>query len=30
MDEQKKDAQKMEEERTYDLIFICRPEWAPE
>jgi len=25
MDEQKKDAQKMEEERTYDLIFICRP-----
>jgi small subunit ribosomal protein S6 len=25
MDEQKKDAQKMEEERVYDLIFICRP-----
>lgn len=25
MDEKKLDAQKMEEERTYDLIFICRP-----
>jgi small subunit ribosomal protein S6 len=25
MDEKKIDAQKMEEERTYDLIFICRP-----
>ena|SRR5579859_3501182 len=25
MDEKKMDAQKMEEERTYDLIFICRP-----
>ena len=25
MDEKKTDAQKMEEERVYDLIFICRP-----
>jgi small subunit ribosomal protein S6 len=25
MDEQKVNDQKMEEERTYDLIFICRP-----
>jgi len=25
MDEKKVDVQKMEEERTYDLIFICRP-----
>ncbi len=25
MDEKKLDAQKMEEERVYDLIFICRP-----